>query len=448
MKMTETDPDKMDEEALRTALKELLKQQLSTKSKSSSEKPSTSADAAPSRSIFALSTDEPDEPERRNSIALKAPEMYKIGADILAWLARMQNYLRTARINTQREAASRLANGLSQDAYAAMFNLDLPERVWNSYDELVEQLKRKFGDQRTVAAYIADFRTTKQQPNEDAGTFLDRVAHTARKAFPTVFAGNEDDAQRELIKHQFVEGLRAKEVRRTLLFVPTETLALLRELAVNLEKNELTIGPGTKQNQSQGEAFATVNSQPQFRANSQVNRNSSAPHCDVCGKFGHKTENCRQLNSVPNAPMQKERIICQICNRVGHTAQTCYQLPQNSHLKPGAKNTQNANASIQKTNATPQRNAQRNVCNRCGRTGHTANICWAPFTVEGAKLSFNGITKPPGFVPKNARPTNASYANVAQRNTDHLNGQQGAAVNSPTRCTQDARAPSPAPNRW
>ena len=135
--------------------------------------------------------------------------MYKVGADILAWLARMQNYLRTAHINDRHEAASRLANGLSQDAYAAMFNLDLPERVWNNFDLLVEQLKLKFGDQRTVAAYIADFRNSKQYPNEDAGTFLDRVAHTARKAFPTVFAGEENNAQRELIKHQFVEGLRA-----------------------------------------------------------------------------------------------------------------------------------------------------------------------------------------------------------------------------------------------
>jgi hypothetical protein len=328
---------------------------------------------------------------RRAAVAVKSPEPYKLGADIDAWLARAKTYAQAAGLDQPADRAVALASGLSQDAYTALYRSDLPSSTWQDPDDLEDAMRRCFDDQKTEAAWGEEYRSAKQDAKEGAGQFVDRVKYLARRAYSKVFATHNLEAQLQLVRAQVITGLRSKEVKRGLLRGNFADIPELRDLAVQLEKDEIMIGtqPATSQAASH---FSSE--KPGSSKHNSVDADSSAAQHQTKkakGQKWHKGQ--KKTNSSADQDGSGSTVKCQLCGKVGHIATKCYSL----------------------------KTAQKTKCKRCGRLGHEDSACFREKHVDGSNLKPNGVVVPEWFTAKTTSTESATKPKNSDKAESHLN---------------------------
>jgi hypothetical protein len=303
----------------------------------------------------------------------KPPE-YKKGQELEAWLARMSDYMANANITSTNERASTLAISLSQEAYQAVYamNLSLDERT--NGDLYVEALRRKFADRKTPEAYMSEFRACKQDSKEDAGAYLDRLVDLARKAYEQVFKEGAESARLAFVRPQFVEGLRRSKVREWVAIDETPTtIDALRVLALKKEHMSHVLDPPKANDQAKSNAARASNTdESDDESDTESNSSSKAK--------GHKRHN--KAGAKPN----RSSGTCAFCKNRGHSLKECRKL-QAALGQSTDKPKQGANA------AAPQpapNKGSSTTCFRCGKAGHKANDCFSARNTAGEWLPDNG----------------------------------------------------------
>lgn len=337
----------------------------------------------------------------RAALSLKPPELFKPGpnSDIEAWLERVSVYMAAAGLTDRDDRALVLVAGLSQEAFTAMHRLHLPEAIWQDPRAFSDELIRKFGEQKTAVAYAMDYRAAKQEAKEDAGAFFDRVKHLSRKAFPAIFEARDEAGQLQLVKQQFVEGLRSKDVRRGLVHSDDETLERLRASAVKFELAETVISGRASE---QPASHLAVDSKA---SSSSENANASDKNGSGGKGKGKSGGNGAFKSSKPAAPGSSTggTAQCQWCGKPGHTAAKCYRLR-------GRGTAPTAGAS---TGTGPSRKDTR-TCFRCGRVGHVRTDCTATTRADGSTI-------PPASAPKPEAAGDAAASKHTEKPASHLN---------------------------
>lgn len=355
----------------------------------------------------------------RTTTTVRNPELFKPGMDIESWLRRMDHHFAQANIRDDRDKAMGLSNGLSLEAFTKMDRLGLTQQQWTEVATLRDHLRITFSDLRTQAVWVTEFQTAKQDAKETVGEFLDRLVYDARQAYPELARATADPATLlKLVKQRYVDALRSKEIRRTLLLETHASLARLRESAVVLEQAEWQLtgktGPdvvGTSHATGVSESANTnpVVAATSFSAASETKSQSKQAgklasgggqqpvkgrflgNCYNCGKVGHSSKFCRAPQSV-NAPSARVNSVCTRCGRYGHAATACWASHQ-------------LNGELLVTPAPVQKPAQRQV----GQSAHSNPNPPTPVpgnNTAASSLNLNGdahapsMTRPPSTLTK------------------------------------------------
>ena len=180
----------------------------------------------------------------RAFVSIRAPEAFKAGQDVRAWLQRLDQYFSATNIDDTITQANTLANALSNDVHAALYKLKLSKETWNDPSSLKTILIRQYDDTKTLQTYANEFRNAKQDDNESIIAFFDRVYYLALQAYPKFQERDDiDDVMTSLVQGRFVEGLRSATIRCELLFHPVDNLPAPEDRAGELEQCE-KIGTG------------------------------------------------------------------------------------------------------------------------------------------------------------------------------------------------------------
>ena len=136
-----------------------------------------------------------DDHERTTSpsahLKLPTPTMYKPSCNIEAWLARVDMHMRHINVQSSRKRALTYASLLTAEAYDRLWKLRIPQAIWNDGDALRKQLQLVFGECKTLHSYRAEFTNAKQQADEVAVEFFDRIYGLLLSAYP----GEDPDGQ-------------------------------------------------------------------------------------------------------------------------------------------------------------------------------------------------------------------------------------------------------------
>jgi len=185
------------------------------------QRPLTSKHAAVHRPVL-FERRESAERERPVSpsahLKLPAPAMYRPSNNIEAWLTRVDIHMSQINVHSSRKRALTYLSYLSADAYDRLWKLQLPMDIWTDADALRKQLQLVFGECKTLHSYRAEFNAAKQQTNEMAVEFFDRLYGLLLSAYPGENP-NTNRVMQEMLVSQFVTGLRSVSLRMTMLRV-------------------------------------------------------------------------------------------------------------------------------------------------------------------------------------------------------------------------------------
>jgi hypothetical protein len=122
----------------------------------------------------------------RAFVSIRAPEAFKAGQDVRAWLQRLDQYFTAANIVDEVTQANTLANALSNDVHAALVKLKLSQETWNDPRALKTILVRQYDDSKTTQTYVNEFQNARQGDNETIIAFFDRVYFFGVTGLPEV----------------------------------------------------------------------------------------------------------------------------------------------------------------------------------------------------------------------------------------------------------------------
>ena len=203
-------------------------------------RPLTSKHAAVHRTIEFERDESPAEGRATSPNAhlkLPAPAMYRPSNNIEAWLGRVDIHMHHLGVKSSRKRALTYCPILSGEAYDRIWKLQIPSHIWEDGAALRKQLQLIFGECKTLHSYRTEFNSAKQQADEVAVEYFDRLYGLMLAAHP----GEDPNTNRVLqdtFINQFVTGLRSLTLRMTMLRLHFSTLAELREAAVEQEAVE------------------------------------------------------------------------------------------------------------------------------------------------------------------------------------------------------------------
>jgi hypothetical protein len=391
----------------------------------------------------------------RSNLALRQPEAYKPGQDVAVWLKRMKLYIDMVKITAPEERAYLLTNALSQEAFAIMCDLHLPDEHWQQPAELEKSLLSRFGDKKTQAGYLIEFRAATQTAKEDVGAFLDRTEKLGRKSYPSVFTDRDSPVALELVLKQIQAGLKSDWVASELAKLVPRTMDELREGLVRFETLEAEASLRKKVanshlvvaepsaaagDQSQNGAASSTTPPPasNFSGDGKSSKKRGKKN-QAKGTDGQSTQSGGQKNGQNNssntgngaqsnstsAPFNGQ---CWNCGKSGHKGKDC-RSAKNPQASGGP---QGGHQGAQTQNSGPRRWQNGPLtCNRCGRNGHVQARCFSQQHVDGRPLAPATIVY--GDAAAQAVSGVSSYTAHSLGNVQPLNYSRGATANRTSR---------------
>jgi hypothetical protein len=322
----------------------------------------------------------------------------------------MKLYIDMVKITAPEERAYLLTNALSQEAFAIMCDLHLPDEHWQQPAELEKSLLSRFGDKKTQAGYLIEFRAATQTAKEDVGAFLDRTEKLGRKSYPSVFTDRDSPVALELVLKQIQAGLKSDWVASELAKLVPKTMDELREGLVRFETLESEAGLRKKVANShlvvaepsaaagdQSQSGAASSNTPPAASNFSGDKKSSkrGKKNQAKGADGQATQSGGPKNGQNGS------------NNAGNSAQSnatsaqfngqCWNCGKNGHKGKDCRSTKNPQASGGPQGghqgAQNQNGGQRRwpngplMCHRCGRSGHATSRCFSQQHVDGRPLA-------------------------------------------------------------
>jgi hypothetical protein len=326
----------------------------------------------------------------------------------------MKLYIAMVKVTNDDEKSYLLTNALSQEAFAIMCDLNLTDQQWSQPDELEKELLARFGDKKTAAGYLIEFRASQQTAKEDVGAFLDRVERLGRKSYPSVFADRYSLVPLELVLKQVQAGLKSDQVAAELSKIVPRSMPELREALVRFETLEAEANLRKKVASSH---LGVAESATATASNSQSNSaaSSSAPPATAAsnstggdqkssrrrgkkgakGADGQATQSGAPKNGTnaaaagngaqSNGTSAQFNGNCWNCGKSGHQSKDCRSAKKNA----ASGGPQNGHQGGQQQQQGGQRRWSNGplTCNRCGRNGHLQSRCFSTQHVDGRPLA-------------------------------------------------------------
>ena len=151
----------------------------------------------------------------------------------------MRQYFVGNGLTDQMRMSGILGGRLSAEVHSALNDMQLSDQVWNDPVQLGAVLLEVYGDQRTVNDYRTELNAMRQQTNESATRFFDRMYACAARAYPSQAAFGPNSVQMfDMMGTIYVNALRCTNSRRTLILENPPSLRDLKLRAQELEACE------------------------------------------------------------------------------------------------------------------------------------------------------------------------------------------------------------------
>ena len=163
------------------------------------------------------------------STSIWMPKRYSMSEDFELWTSRFESYCRAAKV-TEGLKCDVLLAALDDDAFTAVNSLGLSEEVLKNYGQLMAALKERFATTTSPIELRFHLRRRRQKDGETFDVYAEALARQAVRAYPDL----TEEARQEVVRDQFIEGLRDERIQERLLQEAPETMEKALKLARQL----------------------------------------------------------------------------------------------------------------------------------------------------------------------------------------------------------------------
>ena len=153
------------------------------------------------------------------STSIWMPKRYSTSEDFELWISRFESYCRAAKVTEGLKCDVLLAT-LDDDAVTVVNSLGLSEEVLKDYGQLTTAPKKHFAPTTSPFELRFHLRRRRQKDRETLDVYAEALAQQAVKAFPDL----TEKARQEVVRDQFIKGLRDEHVQERLLQEAPETM--------------------------------------------------------------------------------------------------------------------------------------------------------------------------------------------------------------------------------
>lgn len=246
----------------------------------------------------------------------KSPGAYQPGTSLSSWLRRFEGFLELRKVPKQQKALV-LLNEIGSVAYVALEDaLKGAPPEDQTYEVLIEKLKKRFDKKKMEMAQRDKMLETKQREGQSLAEFFEVLQHLA-------ISCNWGKGRELIIISLFIRGIRSEYIRADLLELEADENS---ESETFLEKAE-------KLEQSKIEAKSLGGRAPH-------------PHNSILAiRKGHHKSSHRSFEGHPRRFGSKEAttLSCLVCGKKGHSKEKCFY--------------------------------KNEKCKNCGKVGHFAKLC-------------------------------------------------------------------------
>ena len=243
------------------------------------------------------------------------------------WIKAIEKYAQLCDIaDDKKKMVAFQASGGPVSGYISRF-IQAQRRA--SWDELKEELTKRFSDVSDKHHAMSVLRNIKQKSGENIQLFAERLLSLAEEAFDNI---GGPEIERQLIDI-FVDGLYDERLKLRILRVKPDTLQGAISLVTEEQNLRRRVGLADHDSARLGDP-------------SEMEIDHSRPmHCFNCHKLGHTAKKFRQakrktqVNLVaPSQNAKQQEFRCYACGRLGHIARYCRK-PQPPRMSgPGVAN--------------------------------------------------------------------------------------------------------------